>query len=151
MMRGPTSLYFLGNRSIHTLPGSMTWSSTDTIQLRSYCFFWSAITALLLSNVEHSAGHGPGAGGSSDLEAGGDHVVVVAGITQVELPVLGPPRIELHVRLDHEGHPGMDLMGTMHDPLDGPAGLSLGHGDLASRRQAVVDPPGGLMAEELGQ
>src|SRR5665213_1043242 len=78
MMRGPTSLYFLGNRSIHTLPGSMTWSSTDTIQLRSYCFFWSAITALLLSNVEHSAGHGPGAGGSSDLEAGGDHVVVVA-------------------------------------------------------------------------
>ena len=29
---GPTSWYFFGRRSIHTLGGSTTWSSTEMIQ-----------------------------------------------------------------------------------------------------------------------
>ncbi len=31
-IRGPTSWYFFGRRSIHTLGGSTTWSSTEMIQ-----------------------------------------------------------------------------------------------------------------------
>src|SRR5437867_2376316 len=34
-MRGPTSRYFAGSRSVHTLGGSITWSSTDTSQSSS--------------------------------------------------------------------------------------------------------------------
>ena len=30
-IRGPTSWYFFGRRSIHTLAGSTTWSSTEMI------------------------------------------------------------------------------------------------------------------------
>src|SRR5688500_2676955 len=36
MTRGITSAYFDGIRSVHTLGGSMMWSSTDVIQFRSY-------------------------------------------------------------------------------------------------------------------
>jgi hypothetical protein len=63
--------------------------------------------------------------------------------------VLGSPGVELHVRLEHERHAGVDLVGAVHDHLGRPAGVPLRQRNLAAGRQALIEPPRRLPHEQI--
>ena len=65
------------------------------------------------------------------LERRDGRVQVVMHVAEVEFPVLGAPRVELQIGLDHEGVPGQHLVGLPHHVLGRLASLYLGERDLA--------------------
>src|SRR5262245_43649229 len=50
-MRGPTSRYFAGSRLCQRSGGSITWSSTETSQSRSYCVMVGILPTAVLPRV----------------------------------------------------------------------------------------------------